>query len=51
MIIDHEDISKASFRRVNSKTLDPLFLNQVEKGANCPPFESSAILDVAKRVC
>ena len=50
MIIDHEDISKASFRRVNSKTLDHLFLSQVEKGANCPPFVSSAILDVAKRV-
>ena len=50
MIIDHEDISKASFRRVNSKTLDHLFLSQVEKGAHCPPFVSSAILDVAKRV-
>ena len=33
MIIDREDISKASFRRVNSKTLDHLFLSQVEKGA------------------
>ncbi len=50
MIIDHEDISKASFRRVNSKTLDHLFLSQVEKGVNCPPFVSTAILDVAKRV-
>jgi hypothetical protein len=27
-----------------------LFLSQVEKGANCPPFVSTAILDVAKRV-
>jgi hypothetical protein len=50
MITDHEEIRKASFRRVSLKTLDHLFLSQVEQGANCPPFVSSAILDVAKRV-
>ena len=30
MIINNEDISKASFRRVSLKTLDHLFLSQVE---------------------
>ena len=50
MITNYEDIRKASFRRVSLKTLDHLFLSQVEQGANCPPFVSSAILDVAKRV-
>jgi len=50
MITNNEGTGKASFRRVSLKTLDHLFLSQVERGANCPPFVSSAILDVAKRV-
>lgn len=50
MITHYEDISKATFQRVNLKTLDHLFLSQVEKGAKCPPFVSTAILEVAKRV-
>jgi hypothetical protein len=50
MITQYEDISKATFRRVSVKTLDHFFLSQVEKGARCPPFVSSAILEVAKRV-
>lgn len=50
MIADYRDIRKATFHRVNLKTLDHFFLSQVERGANCPPFVSSAILEVAKRV-
>lgn len=50
MITHYEDITKATFHRVTLKTLDHLFLSQVENGANCPPFVSSAILEVAKRV-
>jgi hypothetical protein len=50
MIIGYEDSGKATFDRISLKTLDHLFLSQVEVGANCPPFVSNAILDVAKRV-
>lgn len=50
MITDSEKSSKAAFHRVSLKTLDHFFLSQVEKGANCPPFVSNAILEVAKRV-
>lgn len=50
MIADYRDITKATFHRVNQKTLDHFFLSQVERGANCPPFVSNAILEIAKRV-
>jgi len=34
--------------RLQSKTVDQMFLTSVEEGANCPPFVARAILDVAK---
>ena len=34
--------------RLQSKTMDQMFLTSVEEGANCPPFVARAILDVAK---
>ena len=50
MITNYEDTVKAALERVNLKTLDHFFVSQVEKGVNCPPFVSNAILEVAKRV-
>ncbi len=34
--------------RLQSKTVDQMFLTSVEQGANCPPFVARAILSVAK---
>ncbi|TET61881.1 DUF1670 domain-containing protein [Candidatus Aerophobetes bacterium] len=34
--------------RLQSKTVEQMFLTSVEEGANCPPFVARAILDVAK---
>lgn len=34
--------------RLQSKTVDQMFLTSVQSGANCPPFVARAILDVAK---
>jgi hypothetical protein len=50
MIPDPEAAERSRFDRVSRKTLDHLFLSQVEDGANCPPFVSNAILEVAKSV-
>jgi hypothetical protein len=50
VITHYEDISKATFSRITIKTLDHLFLSRVERGANCPPFVSNAILEIAKSV-
>jgi len=36
--------------RISQKTLDTTFLRQLEKGVNCPPFVSNAILETAKRI-
>ena len=36
--------------RLNAKTLDQMFINQVEYGYDCPPFVSNAILETAKSV-
>lgn len=35
---------------ITQKTLDSVFLRQVESGANCPPFVSNAILNTAKHI-
>jgi DNA-binding CsgD family transcriptional regulator len=35
---------------LNSKTLDARFLNEIQNGLNCSPFESEAVLDVVKEV-
>ena len=36
--------------RLNSKTLDARFINEIQTGLNCSPFESEAVLDVVKEV-
>lgn len=36
--------------RLNVKTLEQMFVSMVEKGYDCPPFVSNAILDTAKAV-
>ncbi len=41
---------KETLRRLNSKTLDARFLNEIQNGLNCSPFESEAVLEVAKEV-
>ena len=41
---------KETLRRLNSKTLDARFLNEIRNGLNCSPFESEAVLEVAKEV-
>ena len=37
-------------RRLDSKTLDARFLNEIRNGLNCSPFESEAVLEVVKEV-
>jgi hypothetical protein len=37
-------------QRFDAKTLDNLFRRRIEAGANCPPFVSSAILQIVKEV-
>jgi DNA-binding CsgD family transcriptional regulator len=36
--------------RLDSKTLDARFSNEIQQGLNCSPFESKAVLDVVKEV-
>jgi hypothetical protein len=36
--------------RLDSKTLDAKFLNEIRNGLNCSPFEAEAVLDVVKEV-
>jgi hypothetical protein len=36
--------------RLNSKTLDARFSNEIQTGLYCSPFESEAVLDVVKEV-
>ncbi len=42
--------NKAASERLNTKTLDQMFVNMVEHGYECPPFVSNAILATAKSV-
>jgi uncharacterized protein DUF1670 len=37
-------------KRLDSKTLDAQFTQEIEHGLNCSPFESNAVLDVVKEV-
>jgi hypothetical protein len=37
-------------RRLDSKTLDARFLNEIRDGLNCSPFEAEAVLEVVKEV-
>jgi DNA-binding CsgD family transcriptional regulator len=41
---------RETLARLNSKTLDARFLNEIQNGLNCSPFESEAVLDVVKEV-
>ena len=36
--------------RLEAKTLDAQFLTAIQKGLNCSPFESHAVLEVVKEV-
>ena len=37
---------KETIPRLNSKTLDARFLNEIQSGLNCSPLESEAVLAV-----
>jgi len=50
MVKNYQEINQAVFERTKLKSLDNLFLNEIETGAACSPFVSNAILDVAKKV-
>jgi hypothetical protein len=50
MIITYDDVKNGIQNRTNLKTLDNIFLKNIEHGANCPPFVSNAILQTAKRI-
>ena len=50
MIRNYQVQKEQRNRRFSEKTLDGTFLNLIEKGANCPPFVSNAILHTAKKV-
>jgi len=50
MIRNYQVQKEQRIGRISQKTLDGTFLNLIEKGANCPPFVSNAILNTAKKV-
>ena len=50
MIRNYQVQKEQCIQRISQKTLDGTFLNLIEKGANCPPFVSNAILNTAKKV-
>ncbi len=35
-----------TLRRLDSKTLDARFLNEIRNGLNCSPFEAEAVLEL-----
>ncbi len=41
---------KETLGRLRSKTLDAQFLQEIQQGLNCSPFEAQAVLEVAKEV-
>lgn len=41
---------REELRRLDSKTLDARFLNEIRDGLNCSPFEAEAVLEVVKEV-
>ena len=49
MIRNYQVQKEKSIERISQKTLDGTFLNLIETGANCPPFVSNAILNIAKK--
>jgi len=46
----NRNIKKEQLHRLECKTLDARFLNIIQKGLNCSPFEAEAVLDVVKEV-
>lgn len=44
------NVKKEELQRLQYKTLDAQFLEIVEQGLNCSPFEGNAVLDVVKEV-
>lgn len=50
MIFTYDDVRNGIVERTSLKTLDSLFLKNIEDGAKCPPFVSNAILESAKRI-
>jgi hypothetical protein len=41
---------RETLKRLDSKTLDARFLNEIQNGLNCSPFEAEAVLEVVKEV-
>ena len=41
---------RETLRRLDSKTLDAKFLQEIQHGLNCSPFEAEAVLEVLKEV-
>jgi hypothetical protein len=41
---------RETIKRLESKTLDAKFLNEIRSGLNCSPFEAEAVLEVVKEV-
>ena len=41
---------RETLRRLDSKTLDAKFLQEIQHGLNCSPFEAEAVLEVVKEV-
>lgn len=41
---------RETFRRLDSKTLDAKFLQEIQHGLNCSPFKAEAVLEVLKEV-
>jgi hypothetical protein len=41
---------RETLKRLDSKTLDAKFLQEIEHGLNCSPFEAEAVLEVLKEV-
>jgi len=44
------DRKRETLKRLDSKTLDAQFLQEIHHGLNCSPFEAEAVLEVAKEV-
>jgi len=41
---------RETLKRLDSKTLDAKFLQEIQHGLNCSPFEAEAVLEVVKEV-
>jgi len=41
---------RETLKRLDSKTLDAQFLQEIQHGLNCSPFEAEAVLEVVKEV-